>query len=353
MTGSENFPPPQLAQLGEIVESSLREFMDERTLPLYTMMGYQFGWVDEHGDEVARRLPERIRGAICLLASGSDGGFSDRAARAAGAIELLHNFSLIHADIQEGSTDRDDRPAVWWTWGAAQAINAGDGMHALARLALFSLSEMGAPAHVVGSLLKTLDEAALTMCEGTYQDTVFQQDMRVSVDDYLSMAQSQVGAPIAAAGQLGVLLSGTRDDDVAEAIGRYGRSLGTALRLAADYAAFWPASERDETTQGKLIAKKKTYPVIHAMNASDAPLRRELGNAYTQRVLDPASIERLVDVLESSGGKAATMDRMDDAMGDATAAAGEFSGNDGQIEADLIELARYAVQAQLAGELRN
>jgi geranylgeranyl diphosphate synthase type I len=349
----ENSPPTKLAQLGEIVESSLKEFMSERTLPLYAMMGYQLGWVDEHGNDVARRLPERIRGAICLIASGNSDALSDRAARAAGAIELLHNFSLIHTDIQEGSTDRDDRPAVWWTWGAAQAINAGDGMHALARLALFSLIEMGVPASVVGSSLKTLDEAALILCEGTYQDTVFQQNMRVSIDEYLSMAHSQAGASLSAAGQLGVHLSETRDNDAAEAIGRYGSSLGGALRLAADYAAFWPVSERDEATQGKLIAKKKTYPVIHAMNASDAPLRRELGNAYAQRVLDPASIDRLVGVLESSGGKVATMARIDAALDEATGAATEFAGDDDQVKADLIGLAKYAIHAQLEGKLRN
>ena len=353
MMGTENPPSPDLAQLGGIIELSLREFMSERTLPLYTMMAYQLGWVDEHGNDASRRLPERLRGAVCLLASSGNGAFSEPVARSAAAIELLHNFTLIHADIQEGSTDRDNRPAVWWTWGAAQAINAGDGMHALARLALFSLGDMGVSAPVVGSSLKTIDEAALTMCEGTYQDTVFQQNMNVSIDDYLSMAENQVGAPISAAGQLGVLLSKAPGDAAAAAIGRYGRNLGAALRLAADYAAFWPATERDEATQGRLIAKKKTYPVVHAMNASDAPLRRELGNAYAQRVLDPVSIDRLKEILESSGSKAATMDRMSVALEDAESAVMEFPDRDGRVREDLVGLARFAVQAQLEGKLQN
>ena len=298
--------------------------MQGRTLPLYTMMAYHLGWVDEHGEPVPPAEQERLRGAICLFsaqAAGADKAeqsvIQEYATLSATAIELLHNYSLIHSDIQEGNPDRGVKPALWWVWGPAQGINAGDGMHALARLALFSMRERGISPERVSAALKVLDEAALSLCEGAYMDTVFQEQLAVSTVEYMEMAEALSGSVVAAAIRLGLMASGGGDEKLQDGLATFGVKLGTAMRIAEDYAVLWGEGERDSAAQGRLIAKKKSLPVVHALENADPSIRRELGNMYAQRVIDPANIDRVREVLDESGSREFTEGVLNDLRRDA------------------------------------
>ena len=314
------------------VEKALREFMEGRTLPLYTMMAYHLGWVDEHGEPVPPAEQERLRGAICLFAAQAAGADTPdqstdqpadhrEATLSATAIELVHNYSLIHSDIQEGNPDRGVKPALWWVWGPAQGINAGDGMHALARLAIFSMGDSGSSPEKVSAALKTLDEATLLLCEGAYMDTVFQEQLAVSTADYMKMAESLSGSVVAAAVRLGIMAAGDAagggNEMLLEGLGEFGLKLGTAMRIAEDYAVLWGEGERDSAAQGRLIAKKKSLPVVHALENAEPSIRRELGNMYAQRVIDPASIDRVREVLDESGSREYTEGVLRDLRSDA------------------------------------
>ena len=300
--------------------------MHGRTLPLYTMMAYHLGWVDEHGEEVAPGEQERLRGAICLFSAQAARGDSadkeepvieENATLSAAAIELLHNYSLIHSDIQEGNPDRGVKPALWWVWGPAQGINAGDGMHALARLALFSMRERGLSPERVSAALKVLDEATLSLCEGAYMDTVFQEQLAVSTVEYMEMAEALSGSVVAAAIRLGLMASGGGDEKLQDGLATFGLKLGTAMRIAEDYAVLWGEGERDSAAQGRLIAKKKSLPVVHALENAEPSIRRELGNMYAQRVIDPANIDRVREVLDESGSREFTEGVLNDLRRDA------------------------------------
>ena len=119
----------------------LRDFVESRTLPLYEMMSYQLGWGREEGEAVSLGPPPRLHGGLTLAAAFASSGDYGPAINHAVSVEMMNSFWLIHNDIEDGNTERAGRPSVWWNWGPAQAINAGDGMHAMARLALFRLSE--------------------------------------------------------------------------------------------------------------------------------------------------------------------------------------------------------------------
>ncbi|NQW18473.1 MAG: polyprenyl synthetase family protein [Chloroflexi bacterium] len=285
------------------VESSLRSFMDDRELPLYKMMAYHLGWVDEHGETSHRTPQERLRGVISILSAQASGGDGETGAAVSVAIELLFNFTQIHTDIQEGNPDRFSRPALWWVWGPAQGINAGDGMHALARLAILNQADADIDPKVISAELKTSDSATLQFCEGAYMDTVFQERLAVGVDEYLTMVTSISGSLAAAAAQLGFDSGSSTDEKLGAGLSSFGRDLGIVWRMREDHAAIWGSESVDEGAQGRIIAKKKTLPVVHALEQAEPSTRRELGNMYAQRVIDPANISHLRDILDQSGSK--------------------------------------------------
>jgi len=130
-----------------VIEEELRQVLfipDQRLGPFYGMMHYHLGWTDESFQATRSQAGgKRLRPLFCLLACQAVGGEPQQALPAAAAVELIHNFSLLHDDIEDNSPTRRHRTTVWKIWGEPQAINAGDGMFALAHLALQRLSEKG------------------------------------------------------------------------------------------------------------------------------------------------------------------------------------------------------------------
>ena len=152
---------------------------------LYDLLRYHFGWVDERGNPDDSVLtPLHHCGLLALAAADAVSGDYEPAIPAASAVELAYNFVLVHSDVQAGRIDQnDDRPSIWWVWGPSQAINAGDGLHALARSVLMRLSESGVSPETVLEALRSLDQACLTLCEGQYMDLTYQDQLMVSESD--------------------------------------------------------------------------------------------------------------------------------------------------------------------------
>src|SRR4051794_39047109 len=160
-------------------------------LPLYEMARYHLGWRDEalHTvDEAARRRHggKRLRGVLCLLACEAVGGSGLDAAPAGAAIELIHNFSLVHDDIEDSDEERRHRPTVWKLWGVPHAINVGSSMQAMVNVAALRLSAHFPPAAALATL-DTLTRAIVRMTEGQYLDMAAQDAREMSLDDYFRM----------------------------------------------------------------------------------------------------------------------------------------------------------------------
>lgn len=304
---------PNLAQLSASIEASLRSTLQDRTQPLYRLMEYHMGWVDEHGIAQAPPASPRLHASWCLLTCSLLGGDADRALPAATAVELVHHFSLIHDDIQNGNPERDHRPAVWWHWGPGQAINAGDGLHALARLALFRLSCAGVPDDTVLEATRVLDQACLTLCEGQYTDLVLQDRIDVTRAAYMRMAEARTGALIGCAAQLGALLAGASDETQA-AVATAGRKLGLALQVHREIGNLW-----GQSATGDILNKSKTLPVVHALEQGDLRTKRELGTLYLKRVLEPADLPQLLAVLDGVGARDACRQLVRDTFEEALA----------------------------------
>ena len=296
-------PPAGLTERQDELEAALRALVADRPLPLYRMMGYHMGWVETTGEERSAPTRLRVHGSLVLMACRALGGDYSDALPHACAIEYMYNHILIHDDIRDGNSERDGRASVWWSWGPAQAINTGDGMHALARLALFEMRSNGKPAESISNALRALDEANLETCEGQYRDITLQERLDVGVDEYLSMSESQTGALLACALRLGALAAGETGDAVAKGLNEFGRKLGAAIRVADDCDVFWPDGVRDDARQGRLAAKKKTLPVAYVIESGSPTDRRVVGEIYMKRVIDPAAADTLIAVLDAAGSK--------------------------------------------------
>jgi geranylgeranyl diphosphate synthase type I len=186
---------------------------------------------------------------------------------AAAGIELLHNFSLIHDDIEDNSLTRRGRPAVWTLWGIPQAINSGDGMFTIAHLAIDRLAERGVPPERVFAARMLFDRACLSLTHGQYLDIAFESRESVSVDEYLHMISGKTAALLGATAAIGATLAGSPAIAHYEA---FGRELGLAFQVQDDILGIWG----DEAFTGKpadsdVATRKKTLPVVYALERSE------------------------------------------------------------------------------------
>ncbi|OQA39777.1 MAG: (2E,6E)-farnesyl diphosphate synthase [Chloroflexi bacterium ADurb.Bin325] len=252
-----------------LIEAEIRAVLEPAATPArghYDIMQYHMGWRDAQLRPVQARGGKRIRPMLCVLAAAATGADPRCALPAAAGLELLHNFSLLHDDIEDGSPTRRHRPTAWVLFGMPIACNAGDGMFSLAHLAFFRLAEQGTPADRLLAALRRFDETCLALTEGQFLDMSFEARLDVTVADYFTMIAGKTGALLAAAPELGALIAGAMPDAVA-AYHEYGAQLGRAFQLQDDILGIWG----DETVTGKsaagdILSKKKTLPVLHALN---------------------------------------------------------------------------------------
>src|SRR5688500_4240065 len=231
-----------------------------RAPPLSGVLAYHLGQDCAHGPR-----GKRMRPLLGLLAYPSLTGDYRPALPGAAAVELGHNFSLVHDDIEDADTERRHRPSLWAVWGVPLAINAGDALFALSRLALYRLLEDGFSERRVLALMRVYDETCLALCEGQYLDISFERQADVSVDAYLEMIGKKTAALIGASVQAGAILA-TDDPDVIEAYRRFGYDLGMAFQMADDVkGSFWASTESGKAEAGDVRKRKKTLPVVYAL----------------------------------------------------------------------------------------
>jgi geranylgeranyl diphosphate synthase type I len=253
--------------LGEI-EAEMRSVLDGQdghARPLYEMLSYHLGL-----DQTDGQRGKRIRPLLGLLAYQSLAGKYRDALPAAAAVELGHNFSLVHDDIEDSDRERRHRPTLWAIWGVPLAINAGDALFALSRLALYRLME--APGYEPQKLLDLMhiyDETCLALCEGQFLDITFERRVDITVDEYLEMIGKKTASLLSASVQTGAMLA-TQDPEIVEAYRRFGYTLGIAFQMADDLkGTFWTSADSGKAHAGDVRKRKKTLPLVWAL--SNAP----------------------------------------------------------------------------------
>lgn len=285
------------------VEASLRALLATPRLTAgthYQMMAYHLGWLDEQFQPAQANSGKGVRPLLCLLSCAAAGGDPARAVAAAAAVEMLHNFSLVHDDVEDASPMRRHRPTVWQHWGEAQAINVGDGMFALVFESALRLAPM-APADAVLQVVQRLVDACLALTEGQHLDLTFETRLDVTVDEYLTMIQGKTAALLAACTATGALLGGASPEQVAQ-FHRFGENLGLAFQVGDDILGIWG----DERLTGKsaasdILTRKKSLPVLIGLAGPQGAALRAL---YTAPALTAQDVPAVLRLLEAADARA-------------------------------------------------
>ena len=273
---------------------------DGRSPLLGGMARYHLGYVDASfqplpDPEAARG--KRFRPAIAMLCCGAVGGQLEAAGPLAAAIELLHNFTLIHDDIQDDSPLRRHRPTVWSLWTTAQAINAGDALFAVAHRALFRLAADGIAAELVLRIADAFDAMTLDIVDGQVRDLTFERRQDVSVDEYLTMIGGKTAAIVRFAAWAGALVGGANHAR-ADQLAAFGQALGIGFQIQDDLLGIW--GTEDET--GKAAAddirrKKQSLPLLVLRERCAPDDLSRLDEIYSSTVIGPDGIAGVLDLL--------------------------------------------------------
>ncbi len=287
----------------------------------YGMFKYHLGWTNAKFVPTQTDPGKRIRPLLCLLSCEAVSGDWRRALAVAAAIELVHNFSLIHDDIEDQSDERRGRTAVWKVWGLAQGLNAGDGLFMLARLALDHMPHHGVSAEKCAAINLEFDATTLALCHGQFLDLSFESRLDVTVEEYVRMIRGKTAALMSAATRLGAIL-GTDDNALIDTFARFGENIGLAFQITDDILGIWG----DPTVTGKsaasdILSKKKSLPVIIGLSDPQhgAALREIYGSKPSLTRDDVACVLAL---LAAVGARDQTQQKADEYRAAALAALG-------------------------------
>jgi len=263
------------------------------------MLRYALGWSTTEDTPYDHPSGKRLRPLLLLLCADSSW---QRALPAAAAVELLHNFSLIHDDIQDQSPVRHNRPTVWKVWGVPNAINAGDAMFSLAYAALASLAS-ALDTRTMLKLWQIFNTTNLELTRGQHLDMRFESLNTVSPDAYISMIRGKSAALLASSAQMGALID-TQDEQRAAHFASFGLNVGIAFQIHDDLLGIWG----DPQVTGKsaatdLISRKKSLPVLHGLRHSP-----EFAAIYHQpQDLSEADLTQAVALLDACGAREAAI----------------------------------------------
>jgi geranylgeranyl diphosphate synthase, type I len=285
----------------DVVQDAEREAEDafrDDDLPLYDVVRYHLGWVDESFQPADADPGKQIRPAICLLCTEAAGGRPDVAVPVAAAIELLHNFTLIHDDVQDRSEYRRGRRTVWRNWGISQAINAGDAAFALSQLALLRLSDHDIDSKVIVDLVAAFNRVTLEIVEGQVLDLGFERRWDIRADDYTRMISGKTAAIVAFAARSGAVVAGC-DASVADRFHMFGSLLGLGFQMRDDYLGIWG----DRSSTGKepgddIRGRKRSIPIVMLLDSLSEHQLATLRQVYNQPELSPHDVETVTEMLD-------------------------------------------------------
>jgi geranylgeranyl diphosphate synthase type I len=212
----------------------------------------------------------------------------------AAAIEILHNFSLVHDDIEDHDPERRHRPTLWKVWGEPQALNAGDGMHALAGRAVLALDATEAQRL---ELAVAFAEMTLALTRGQFLDMNFETRTQVSAAEYLEMITLKSAAIIAFSTWAGALIAGA-GTHTCDALRSYGRHLGRAFQIEDDIQGIWGQPEQTGKQPATDVRnRKKTLPVLLALEQAHGEDADRLARFYRAAEDDVDVVLRVIDSL--------------------------------------------------------
>lgn len=270
---------------------------------LHVLLRYHLGWVDQFGSQVMSPISQgkALRPTLCLFACEALSNDASKAASAAAALEIIHNFSLIHDDIQDQDSERRHQPTVWYIWGVSKALVAGDALQSVGDLALLDTARRDVSPETVLKVSELLTNSYLQMIQGQCMDLEFESRTTITTEEYLEMIACKTGSLIRSGLEIGAFLA-TEDTATVEAFSRFGNYLGRTFQIKDDFLGIWG----DEATTGKpagndIRRRKKSFPIVFAFNQARGSAKDDLFMIYQQKELDEHDVERVLAILHEVG----------------------------------------------------
>ncbi len=306
---------------------------------------YHMGWADEDGEEIVATQGKRLRPTMVLLGADAVDGDASYALPVATALEFVHNFSLIHDDIEDRDRFRHHRPTVWVVWGDESAIVSGNSMLKIADRATRALLSLGVNADKSMEVQRSITEAYMRMIEGQFMDIDFEMRANVSVDAYLAMIERKTGALIETSLHLGALVAGGDETSrgVSEGLREAGYEFGRLFQIRDDVLGVWGSDETGKPVCGDIYNKKKSLPAIHALNASQGNSSNEIQAIYQKPELDERDVDRVLEIMTDNSTYEYCNLMSARHWSAAAAIIDELDLNPG-IRNDLFELGEYLVE---------
>ena len=251
------------------------------------------------------RRGKRLRPQMVMRVATGEGAPLEWSLDAAVAVEIFHNYSLVHDDIEDRDELRHGRRTLWSAYGIAKAINAGDAMCALSFL---SLEHAGyhLDAQRALKMIAVLHEAHAVMCEGQSLDLFFETETFVDVERYHRMIACKTAQLFDASCRLGAHVAGC-DSPAIDGYGAVGRAYGLAFQIRDDVSGIWSSVDETGKVRGADIARRKwTFPVVWAISQESSPARDAIASAYALgRPLEVTEVDRVVEALDRLGAREA------------------------------------------------
>ena len=287
--------PASLTRFRPTLDEAIVDILGDRPGSLFDMMRHHLGWENDALTQGGKYL----RPTLVLVTAEACGGDWKTAVPAAVGLELLHNFSLIHDDIQDENSFRRNRPTVWNRWGASQAINAGDAMHALSQLVVLHMTDDGAPPQSVLHAIRLLDETCLALGEGQTADIEFETRSNVTVADYKWMIGNKSAEAFRCALEIGCMIA-TGSPEQSKLLGDAGFEMGIAFQIQDDVLDIWGGAVIGKETALDIRDGKKSLPVVYGLSREDSTDADRLSEMYRSG-FGPDGVDEVVSLLESLG----------------------------------------------------
>jgi geranylgeranyl diphosphate synthase type I len=291
---------PLLSSIELELQKQISRLDQPRTRSFHQMLTYHMGWTGDGAGPEA--MGKRVRPLLVLLCTAASGGVKggDEAWRpalpAAAAVELVHNFSLVHDDIQDNSPKRRGRDTIWVKWGAPMAINVGDALFVISNQAVIDLKE-NHPAETVVKAAEILHHTCLDLTRGQFLDMSFEQRTDLTIEDYWPMIAGKTAALLSACCHIGSLLGGA-DEGKQDSYRSFGHYLGLAFQAQDDILGIWG----DEAVTGKsaasdLVEGKNSLPVLAGLSVG-----KKFAERWKRGSIQPGEVEEVAKLLAAEGG---------------------------------------------------
>jgi geranylgeranyl diphosphate synthase type I len=332
--------PEGVAIARDLVGPAMEAAIARLTPEIRTVAAYHLGLADARGNPISGNGGKALRPALALLSARAAGAPADRGVTAAVAVELVHNFSLLHDDIMDGDTERRHKPTAWTVFGVGPAILAGDALRALAdELLLESEAPQGAWA------ARCLSAAVQRLIAGQGNDLAFEKRDDVTLNECLDMAGDKTAALMACACSIGAVHLGA-PPALAMALAAFGAHVGLAFQLTDDLLGIWGAPEvTGKPVRADLRARKKSLPVVAALS-SGLPEAESLHALLVKpEPLSEAELVRAADLVVAAGGRQWAENEADSQLAAANAALAEID-IPSAVHAELTAIAEFITARQ-------